>query len=227
MSNPPSSELKSKGKVSAESILVNVEQASEILEKQEKEDVELSKKKQGKFYLPVLRINDVDSWESLPVEKRVHFTDKVAYNTCVGNCCGIPGLKAGCCHMDMEDLEHVLGPIDNKPGEHWIQDIVKWFRHKGVMVGRADIVIDFEEGKLIGTKFFDSHPVFFKEESYPILRFQVDGPRFVCKFLNTDSGKCTIYEKRPNMCRFYLCQHVKANFLVRSPDHPNTYIKVR
>lgn len=178
-----------------------------------------------RFHLPVLNINDPSQWPSQPLENRLHFTDEVAYKTCLGNCCGVEGLKAGCCHMDPDDMEHVLGPVDDK----WIKDIVQWFRHKGIMVGRADIVIDFEEGKILGEKFFNGErkAVFMNEDSYPILRFQVEGPRFACKFLSPDSGKCTIYEKRPAMCRGYLCSFVKSNFLVRTQEHPNTYQKIR
>jgi hypothetical protein len=129
--------------------------------------------------------------------------------------------------MDTEDLEHVLGPVDEK----WIESTISWFAKKGIPATRADLVIDFEEGKLIGEKFFqgDQKQVFFSKETYPILRFQINGHRFACKFLNTVNGKCQIYEQRPKMCRGYLCQYVKANFLVKTDpeNHPNTYTKVR
>jgi len=180
-----------------------------------------------RFHLPVLHINDPTQWESQPLENRLRFTDEVAYKTCLGNCCGVEGLKAGCCQMDPDDMEHVLGPLD----EGWIKATVEWLRKKGITATRSDVVIDFEEGKVIGERFFngDRKAVFLSEESYPILRFQVIGPRFACKFLNPDNGKCTIYEQRPKMCRGYLCQYVKANFLVRTDpvNHPHTYTKFR
>jgi Fe-S-cluster containining protein len=180
-----------------------------------------------RFHLPVLHINDPTQWPSQPLENRIRFTDEVAYNTCLGNCCGVEGLKAGCCQMDPDDMEHVLGPLD----EDWIKEIVAWLRVKGIAASRADVVIDFEEGRVIGEKFFNGErkAVFMSEDSYPILRFQVQGPRFACKFLNPVSGKCNIYEKRPDMCRGYLCQYIKANFLIRtdSKNHPNTYKKFR
>jgi Fe-S-cluster containining protein len=189
--------------------------------------VDAAKAKTDRFHLPVLHINDPTQWPSQPNENRPRFTDEVAYNTCLGNCCGVEGLKAGCCQMDPDDMEHVLGPLD----EEWIEDIVKWLRRKGIAASRADVVIDWEEGKIIGEKFFNGErkAVFLAKESYPILRFQVFGPRFACKFLNPTNGKCTIYEKRPKMCRGYLCQYVKANFLIRTDpvNHPHTYTKFR
>lgn len=184
-------------------------------------------KNDNRFHLPVLHINDPTQWPSQPKENRLKFTDEVALHTCLGNCCGVEGLKAGCCHMDPDDMEHVLGPVD----EDWIKNTARWLTNKGIPTSRSDLVIDFEEGKLIGEKFFtgERKAVFMAEESYPILRFQIKGPRFVCKFLNPNSGKCGIYEKRPAMCRGYLCQYVKANFRVR-PDpknHPNTFVVLR
>jgi Fe-S-cluster containining protein len=157
------------------------------------------------------------------MENRIHFTDPVAYNTCIGNCCGVKDLKAACCYLDPDDIEHVLGPLD----EEWISGFVKHLRKQGLSAGRHDVVIDFEEGKLIGEKFFRGHPVFQSPDSYPILRIQAVGPRFACKFLNFETGKCTIYNNRPNMCRDYLCQYIRANFLVRTKAKPNTYQKLR
>ncbi len=183
------------------------------LEKQNKED---------KWYVPKLNINDPLMWPSQPMENRRHFTDKMAEETCLGNCCGVPGVKGACCHLDPDDLEHVLGPLD----EEWIKGIIKWLQKQGITARRADIVIDYEEGKIIGEKFFNGHKVFESPGSYPMMRFQIVGPRFACKFLNADSAKCTIYSKRPDMCRNYLCSYVKANFLVRTKGHPNTYQKI-
>lgn len=183
--------------------------------------------KENRFHLPVLHINDPTQWPSQPLENRLRFTDEVAYKTCLGNCCGVEGLKSACCQMDPEDMEHVLGPVD----EDWIKDIVRWLNLKGISATRSDIVIDYEEGKIIGEKFFNGErkAVFQAKETYPILRFQVQGPRYACKFLNPNTGKCNIYEKRPNMCRGYYCQYINANFLVRTnkKDHPNTYVKIR
>jgi Fe-S-cluster containining protein len=159
------------------------------------------------------------------MENRKHFTDKVAYDTCLGNCCGVKGLKAACCNLDPNDLEHVLGPCDEK----WISDTIKWLRSKGIMMGRADLVVDFEEGKLLGKTFFNDHQVFKSPSSYQFLRFKVDGMRFSCIFLNNESKKCTIYDHRPGFCASYLCKYVEANFLVKSkdPNHPNTWNKIR
>lgn len=180
-----------------------------------------------RFHLPVLHINDPTQWPSQPMENRMKWTDEVAYNTCLGNCCGVEGLKAGCCQMDPDDMEHVLGPVDEK----WIKEVLVWLNRKGIHSTRSDVVIDFEEGQIIGEKFFNGErkAVFLSKESYPILRFQIQGPRFACKFLTPNSGKCSIYEMRPGMCRGYLCQYIKANFLVRldTQNHPNTYTKIR
>lgn len=179
-------------------------------------------KKSAKFYLPVLRLNDPTQWDSKPLSERKHFTDEVAKDTCVGNCCGVSGLKAGCCQLDPEDIEHVLGPVD----EDWIKKTIKWFKKKGINVTRHDIVIDFEEGRLIGQAHFNDHPVFQQKDSYPILRIQASGIRFACKFLNVSNGMCTIYEQRPDMCRDYYCSFVKSNFLVKTKNHPNSYRKI-
>lgn len=197
-----------------------------ISSKEIKEETEQTNKEQEKkydrYYLPVLYINDQTQWESKPVSERKHFTPEVAKKTCLGNCCGVKGLRAACCQLDPEDLEHVLGPVD----EQWIKKIIKWFKNKGINVTRHDIVIDYEEGKIIGRTFFNDHPVFKSPDSYPILRMQINGMRFCCKFLNVQNGMCTIYEQRPDMCRNYLCAYVKANFLVKTQNHPNTYKKI-
>lgn len=179
-----------------------------------------------RYYLPVLDINHVPQWESKPMEERRHFTDKVALETCLGNCCGVPGLKGGCCHLDPVDLEHVLGPVDEK----WIADTIKWFGKKGLHYKRGDLVIDYEEGKILGeTLFKDAHnnQIFKEKTAYPFLRFQVLGPRYVCKFMNPETYMCQIYAVRPNMCRTYLCQYVVTNFLVKTKAHPGSYRRVR
>ena len=170
-----------------------------------------TEEKKGKYYLPVLNLNNRNFWKPLPISERKVWTNETAYATCVGNCCDVKGLKAGCCQMDMNDLEHVLGPIDNED----IKLILHELRKRRINATREDVVIDFEEGKLIGETYFNGHEVFKRKESYPILRFQVSGPRFVCKYLSTETGKCTIYQFRPKMCRGYLCQFVQTRFLIR------------
>lgn len=183
-------------------------------------------KKDNRFYLPILRLNDQSSWESKPIKDRIHLTDKVATETCLSNCNGYIGVKSSCCRLDPDNLEHVLGPID----ESWIKRTIRWYHKKGmVAVTRQDLVIDFDEGKIIGETFFNSHPVFMKSDTYPILRIQADGPRFACKNLNTQTGKCTIYSIRPDMCQKYYCQYLKTNFLINlkhSPSHPGEWIAV-
>ena len=176
-------------------------------------------KKENRFYLPVLHINHMDMWPPKPKSQRKHFTDKMAKEVCLSRCCGVDGLKSACCRLDPDDIEHVLGPLS----EEWISSIIKWFKKKGVNVTKQDIAIDFDEGVLIGRKFFNGHRVFEDPKSYPIMRFQVDGPHFSCKFLNNASGMCNIYEQRPDMCRNYLCGFVKSNFLVRTKEHPNQW----
>jgi len=184
------------------------------------EDSDPKKLRQDKkFYLPVLKINHVEMWPAIPKAERKHFTDEVAKHTCLSNCCGHPGLKSACCRMDPNDLEHVLGPLD----EEWISQIIKWFKGKKIHLTRHDIVIDYEEGQIIGANLFNSHPIFDDKKSYPIMRFQVDGPRYSCKFLNNQTGMCTIYEARPPMCRNYLCNYIKSNFLVKSKTNPNNW----
>lgn len=176
-----------------------------------------------KFYLPVLNLNKPEHWDPLPLSERRHFTDHVAAETCLHNCCGYPGLKSACCTLDPDDLEHILGPVD----EPWIKKTVAWLKtHGQPLATRADVVLDFEEGKVVGEKFFNGHRIFKSPQSYPMLRFQVMGPRFGCKFLNPTSGKCMIYERRPKMCQTYYCGYVQTHFLVRTRAAPNTYVKL-
>lgn len=179
-------------------------------------------KKDNKYYLPVLNLNDATFWEEKPKSERRYFTDEVAKETCLSNCCGKPGVFSACCRLDPDDLEHVLGPVKEK----WIKSFLEYATKKKWNLKRSDVVIDYEEGKLIGEKFFNGHPIFSKPTSYPMMRIQAMGPRFACKFLRPDNGMCGIYEKRPDMCRGYLCQYVKKNFLVRTKNRPNTYQKV-
>ena len=185
-------------------------------------EVEQPQKVLNKYHLPVLYINDATQWENNPHKQR--FTDEVAKKTCLENCCGYEGLKCACCMLDPNDLEHVLGKVD----EQWIEDIRQWFKTtKKMFLSREDVVIDYEEGKLLGETWFNDHPVFRNEKSYPMLRIQVYGQRFVCKFLNVKSGVCTIYSQRPNMCKDYYCQYIKSNFLVRTRQNPNTYVNLK
>lgn len=229
-------EIKQKKSISLEELIemdkqrqaeeqIKVPSKAKTLKEQEQSSSE-EKDYRDKYYLPVLNINQNHEWESKPKEERKHFTDEVATATCLGNCCGVPGLKGACCHLDPLDLEHVLGPVD----EEWIKDIVKWFRKKGVNFSRQDIVIDYEEGVVIGDTLFKDAPnnaVFKDKKAYPFLRFQVLGPRYVCKFMNPTTYKCTIYEARPNMCRTYYCNYIQTNFLVKTKDKPNTWRKMR
>ena len=183
-----------------------------------------------KYYLPVLNLNWNQEWQSKPVDERKHWTDEEAMKTCLGNCCGVEGLKGACCHLDPYDLEHVLGPIDSAKNETWIKDTVRWFRNKGIPFTRQDLVIDYEEGKIIGDTLFresNNNNIFQQPTAYPMLRFQVIGPRYACKFMNPQSYKCTIYEVRPNMCRTYYCQYIQTNYFVKAKPHPNRWQKMR
>ena len=107
---------------------------------------------------------------------------------------------------------------------------MKWFRKKGINFSRQDIVIDYEEGKIIGETLFKetgNNNIFQQEDAYPILRFQVLGPRYACKFMNPLTYKCSIYDQRPPMCRKYLCNYITTNFLVETKQKPNTWQKLR
>lgn len=219
--------IKKKVSISADELAANTPPRVEMPIQKALEKTKGSiKNPEDRFYLPVLNLNHIPEWDSKPNEERKHFTDEVALNTCLGNCCGVEGLKGGCCHLDPIDLEHVLGPLD----EDWIRDIIKWFKHKGISCNRSDIVIDYEEGKYLGQTLFKDAPnnqIFQEKQSYPFLRFQVLGPRYVCKFMNPQTYKCQIYEVRPNMCRTYYCQYILTNFLVKTKNHPNRWQKVR
>jgi len=192
--------------------------------------IEIIKQQQGEekydnTYIPVLNLNHIEEWPSQPLENRRHWTDKVAEEVCLNNCCNKSGFGGACCKLDPSfDLDHVLGPVDEKS----IERLINFFNRKGINYKRKDIVIDFEEGKIIGQKFFNGHPVFFKESSYPIMRIKAVNSYFACIFLNPHNNKCTVYSHRPDpMCTQYLCQYVQTNFLVRTPQHPNTFKKLR
>lgn len=179
-----------------------------------------------RYYLPVLNLNHATEWSPKPLSERKHFTDEVAMETCLGNCCGVSGLKGACCQIDPYDLEHVLGPVT----EDCIKKIINYFRKKGLNYYRQDIVIDYEEGKIIGETLFKDAPnarIFQDRGAYPIMRFQVNGPRYLCKFMNPTSYKCQIYEVRPIMCSTYYCNYVTTNFLVKTKVHPNRWRKLR
>lgn len=179
-------------------------------------------RKDNKYYLPVLSLNDGSMWPSAALKDRRHFTDELAKEICLSNCCGVPGVFSACCRLDPDDLEHVLGPVQEK----WVKKVLRYGKKKGWNYKRSDVVIDYEEGKLIGDQFFNGHPIFGKPTSYPMMRIQAMGPRFGCKFLNPGNGMCGIYEQRPGMCRGYYCQHIKKNFLVRTKEKPNTWSRL-
>jgi len=193
-----------------------------LLEKHIQKEELREVKKENKFYLPVLSLNDETMWQTKPMSERTYFTDEVAKETCLTNCCNAPGVFSACCRLDPNDLEHILGPVTEK----WIKRFLNHSQKKGLNYKRSDVVIDFEEGKLIGDAFFNGHPIFSKPTSYPMMRIQAMGPRFGCKFLNPDNGMCGIYPVRPDMCSGYLCQYVKKSFLVKTKSHPNTYKRV-
>lgn len=174
------------------------------------------------FFVPRLEINKPEYWPDNPNKK--HFLPVIAEKTCLGNCSGVEGLKSGCCKLNPDDIEHVLGPCDEK----WIKQIKEdLFKKFGVRYSREDIVIDYEEGKKIGEKHFNNHAVFKNKDAYPILRMQMAGTNFACKFLNLLSGKCSIYELRPEFCRGYYCNYIKANFLVRKQGTQTQYVDLR
>lgn len=182
----------------------------------------------GKHYLPVLNINDESMWESKPNSQREHLTDEKAYEVCMKNCCGVPGLFAACCRMDPDDLEHVLGPVD----EDWIKKTIKQWKKQGYEITRSDLVIDYEEGKIIGDKLFNGNDIFKNPSCYPILRFKVHGQRYACQFMNPDNGLCRLYgegsnDKRPGFCKTYYCEYIKKNFLVRRNNNSNKWEKIK
>jgi Fe-S-cluster containining protein len=117
----------------------------------------------------------------------------------------------------------MLGPIS----EEDVKLIVKTLNKKGLRVSRNDIVMDIEEGRLVGAKFFEGNDIFKDPTAYPMLRMVASGNVFACKFLSANSGKCSIYEFRPQMCRDYYCQYVLTNFLLRTKQKQNTYLKIR
>ena len=219
--------IKKKVSISVDELAANTPLRMEMpKEKTSEKEKGSIKTAEDKYYLPVLNLNHAADWESKPVDQRKLFTDEVAMKTCLGNCCGVEGLKGACCHLDPIDLEHVLGPLD----EDWIKDTIKWFKSKGISCNRSDIVIDYEEGKYLSETLFKDAPnnqIFQEKKSYPFLRFQVLGPRYVCKFMNPETYKCQIYQVRPNMCRTYYCSYILTNFFVKTKNKPNTWQKIR
>lgn len=191
-----------------------------VLSEEQRENIEQIKK-DNKYHLPVMYLNDGDWLESKPRSERVHFTDEIAVETCLNNCNGHAGVGNACCILDPDDLEHVLGPVSEK----WISKMIRWYKKKGIYAERSDIVIDFEEGQVIGRAHFNNHKVFQDPKTYPILRIQAYGPRYACKFLNVHNGKCGIYSVRSAMCRNYYCQYVFKNYLLRDPNHPSKWIE--
>lgn len=184
-------------------------------------DTPEEKKKKNRFYLPTLNMNSKELWPSQPSEKRKMFTDAVALETCTQKCCGVDGLASACCKLDTENLTHILGPVP----EDWIEFMINHMRKKGFSWSRSDLVIDEEEGRLIGEKFFNGHEIFKQKTSYPMLRIQANGHFFSCKFLNSHNGKCSIYTLRPDFCQKYLCSYIKSSFLITTKEHPHKYFK--
>lgn len=118
------------------------------------ENIEENKKK-AKFYLPVLYINDPTQWPSKPMSERQHFTDEVAKATCLGNCCNVKDLRAGM--LSAWPWWHRTCPWACRWGG--IKKTIKWIAmEEWTYVTRHDIVIDYEEGKLIGKDIFQRPP---------------------------------------------------------------------
>ena len=219
-------EIKQKKTISIEELLVLENNTENTDNSFSSDDVNKIKSEKDRYYLPVLNINRPEFWPPKSIEERKLFDDKNAEKTCLGNCCGVEGLKGACCHLDPFDLEHVLGPVDKENKERWVQSTIKWFKQKGLNFNRQDLVIDYEEGKIIGETLFKetgNKNIFQHEGAYPFIRFQVIGPRYACKFMSPLTYKCQIYEVRPEMCRTYYCQYVLSNFLVKTKNHPNRW----
>lgn len=180
------------------------------------------KKLRSKIHLPILYLNKEEEWKPAPLSERRHLTDKVAHEVCGSNCCGYKDLAAACCQISPENLEHILGAITKED----ISRLLKQLKKSIPTIEKSDIVIEREEGMLIGKTFFEGHDIFNQKTSYPMLRFQIYENRFICKFLNPKTKQCTVYSARPDMCRDYFCRYIKSNFLVRTPSNPNIYKKV-
>ncbi len=168
---------------------------------------------QDKFHLPLLNFESESEYPPISSGERIHLTDELHRNICNRHCCGIDGLGWACCFINPDSPEHVLGPVDKK-----------WIKQFG-----TSNTMEEDEGKEFARKRLAVHyEPFFRSQNYPMLRLQIYGGLYVCRNFDLKTRGCMLScKQRPEICRNYLCEYLRANYFVRLPEHPHIYVKVR
>ena len=123
----------------------------------------------------------------------------IAYS-CSQNCMGHRGNVGGCCTLD--DRNWILGPVRDDDADAFV---VGLGRLLGREVSREEIFIDFEEGRAL----FPERSEWQNPANYPALRVRTDLARNPCRFYDSSTGGCGVYDIRPALCRTYVCDHLK------------------
>jgi Fe-S-cluster containining protein len=111
---------------------------------------------------------------------------------------GYRGNSGGCCTLD--DRDFILGPVGDP--DAFLVDLGRLLCRE---VSREEVFIDFEEGRAL----FPERSEWREPANYPALRVLPDVARIPCRFYESSTGACTVYDIRPAMCRNYLCDHLK------------------
>lgn len=120
--------------------------------------------------------------------------------TCSQNCMGFRGNVGGCCTLG--DRDYIIGPVPDADVDLFLADLGRLL---GREVSRAEVFIDFEEGRAL----FQERSCWQNPDYYPALRVRPDVAGIPCQFYESSTGTCTVQDIKPGLCREYLCGHLK------------------
>ena len=106
-----------------------------------------------------------------------------------------------CCSLD--NREWILGAIGKKEALMFVEELSKKF---GREIKYEDVFVDYEEGH----KLFPEKSSWQSRLVYPALRVDMESERKFCIFYNKAMKACSVYDIRPEMCRRYTCDYLRA-----------------
>ena len=112
--------------------------------------------------------------------------------TCSTECCGAEGYHGSCCRIEGRDW--IIGPIHDS----W--ETLDRLRKGHPWLTWDDCFVSWEEGREI----YPERSTWQVPTSYPAMRVR----NGACTFYSEELRSCTIYEKRPETCREFTCEHL-------------------
>lgn len=125
-------------------------------------------------------------------------------NICSFKCFGIDDYDGSCCHL--EDRNWIMGPIEDS--EKFLYNLSNKLGRK---VKFDEVFYNFEEG----SKLFPDKPVWQEKGNYPAFKVDLEKQRKPCVMYNSATRSCSVYEIRPNTCRYYLCDFLERELILK------------